>query len=66
MDLLTLLDTYNDGSSWTTDLDIGVYDGRLLLSMSDSSDYITGYFRSVEDIELVIKELQKYVDEVKK
>lgn len=49
----------------TTDLEIHIDRGRLAFFVSDASDYIQGYFRSVEDIELVIKELQNYVDGVK-
>jgi hypothetical protein len=65
-----LMSMFEDTDYYTSEFEIEIVidkgSKKLGLRLSDSSDCVRGYFRSVEDIELVIKELQQYVDEVKK
>lgn len=65
-EITILMDTFYTGGLDSTDLELHFDRGRLAFFISDNSDYVQGYFRSVEDIEVVIKELQSYIDEVKK
>lgn len=60
------LDTYiNNERIQTTGLSVNVFNGRLEIQLDDYCDYVSGYFRSVEDIEKVRDELQKYITAIK-
>lgn len=57
-----LLDTYIDRVvTNTTGLTLDIQNDRLHIVLDDGVDYVQGYFRNIDDIKLMIKELEKYM-----